>query len=634
MSRPRLAAIAAALGAIAATPQLAVAEPAAPPPPTAPDRVLRPAPERHAQPPDRPVLRPTHEPSTTPTRQPPDRPVLRPAHEPSRAQPPDRPVLRLTREPPPRHLRMRPRAAQVTPPPRRPTTPMPAAPPPLSLEDLGDRGDELAGLRDVLQPISFSLAVGYQVDSAQPTGQQSLDAPIQEGRDYNALRSYGFGELFFSTRGVALDSLSSYFALRFDAARQDFYQPPGQTQLVRVAPPIATWFERNTFEVRTGWGEVKDFLPRRLGLRKLRLRAGSQYIYGPWVMHLDGALLAYDGDIVTASGYFGARHADYTRELTPESYAIAGASLRIDLRNLVSVPVAITGETLALQSFIDGQPDSAHRQLEVDWQPRRDFTVFAQVRTRDDKVANQRLQFRARYREVTNLVFDVMRRLDTDWRWDPSLVAPEDPMTARRYLDLGPVLPQLIVSLRGGTLIAENLDLLVRTTLAGELTDPGEPTSSFSASYVEIGGALDVRLRRTIAVGASALSRQTRREVLEAGPIVDEAGPQPLPQSAATGEAGLTEVGTRVRMTLGARRLSALLEVYGRRTRYADLYLDADPDNPVPVSDVRGGGRFSIDAWIGKRLRLFASYDLSSAFDFLPDITSYKSLRLTMTGVY
>jgi hypothetical protein len=564
----------------------------------------------------------------------PDRTASRAAPSiPQGALPPAPPVLRLTREPPPRHLRMRPRAAQVTPAPPRARTPMPAAPPPLAQADLRDRGDELAGLRDVLQPISFSLTVGYQVDSARPTGMNALGAPIQEGRDYNALRSYGFGELFLSTRGVALESLSSYFALRFDAARRDFYRLPDQTQ-VRIAPPIATWFERNTFEVRTGWGEVKDFLPRRLGLRKLRLRAGSQYIYGPWVMHMDGALIAYDGDIVTASTYFGARHPDYTREITPESYAVAGASLRLDLRNLLSVPIALTGETLDLQSFVDGQPDSSHRQLEIDWQPRRDFTVFAQLRTRDDQIANQRLQFRARYREVTNLVFDVMRRLDTDWRWDPSLVAPEDPMTARRYLDMGPVLPQLIVSLRGGTLIAENVDLLARTTIAAELTEPGEPTHSFSATYFEIGGALDVRLRRAVAVGASVLSRQTRRDAMTAGPIVDEASPQPLPPSAATGEEGLTEIGTRVRMTLGARRLSALLEVYGRRTRYADLYVSPDPAEPVPISDVRGGGRFSVDAWIGKRLRLFASYDLSSAFDFLPDITSYKSLRLTMTGVY
>jgi hypothetical protein len=513
---------------------------------------------------------------------------------------------------------------------------MPAAPPPLSPVDPTDRSNELAGLRDVREPVSFSLTVGYQVDGARPSGKASLDAPVQEGRDYSALRSYGFGELFFSTRGVALDSLSSYFALRFDAAQHDTYCATDQDNAVRVAPPISTWFERNTFETRTGWGEMKDFLPRRFGLRKLRLRAGNQYVYGPWMLHLDGALLAYDGDVVTASVYAGGRHTDYTTALASERYGVAGASARVDLRRLASLPIAITGETLAVASGVAGQPDSSHRQLEIDWQPRRDFTVFGQVRTLDDKIANERVQFRARYHEVTNLVFDVMRRFDTDWRWDPSLIAPDradDPTTARRYLDLGPVLPQVITSLRGGTLIAENVDLLARTTIATDLTKTGEPKTSFSAAYVELGGALEVRLRRTAALGVSLLSRQTKREDLASGPITDvRLVAQPLAPSAATGERGFTEAGARMRMSLGARRFSGMVEVYGRQTRYAEIY--RDPTNPVDTSDFRGGGRVTLDAWIGKRLRLFASYDLSSAIEHTPEITSYKSLRLTMTGIY
>jgi hypothetical protein len=368
-------------------------------------------------------------------------------------------------------------------------------------------------------------------------------------------------------------------------------------------------------------------------VRKLRLRAGNQYVYGPWVLHLDGALLAYDGDVVTASAYAGGRHPDYTNDLVNERYAVAGASARVDLRRLAALPIAITGETLAVASRVAGQPDSSHRQLEIDWQPRRDFTVFAQVRTLDDKVANERVQFRGRYRQVSNLVFDVMRRFDTDWRWDPSLIAVEDPSSARRYLDLGPVLPQVIASLRGGTLIAENVDLLARTTIAGDLTRAGDARSSFSAAYVELGGALEVRLRRTLAVGASVLSRQTNREDVVGGPITDvRLSTQPLPPSGATGERGFTEAGARMRMSLGARRFSAMAEVYGRQTRYAITY--QDPTNPIDGSDFRGGGRVTLDAWIGKRLRLFASYDLSSAIEHTPEITSYKSLRLTMTGVY
>lgn len=510
---------------------------------------------------------------------------------------------------------------------------MPVAPAPLSPSDPSDRGDEIAGLRDVLEPVSFSLTIGYQVDGARPSGKPSLDAPVVEGKDYSALRSYGFGELFFSTRGVAIDSLSSYIALRFDAAQEATYRPPGQTADLRIAPPITTWFERSAFEARTGWAEIKDFLPRSFGMKKLRFRAGNQFIYGPWVLHLDGALLAYDGDIVTASVYSGGRHPDYTTDLANESYLATGASLRVDLRRLASLPVAITGETLSMISNFTGQPDSAHRQLEVDWQPRRDLTVLGQLRTLDDKLANERLQFRARYHQVTNVVLDVMRRFDSDWRWDPSLIVADDPTTARRYLDLGPVLPQVIASLRGGTLIAENVDLAARGTVAADLTKDGVAGSSFSAAYLELGGALEIQLRRQVSVGFSGLTRETKRQDLIGGPITDVPNvPQPLPVSAATGETSFTELGTRVRMSLGARRFSAALEVYGRKTNYAVTY--RDPVNPVDTSDVRGGGRVSVDAWIGKRLRLFVSYDASSAIEFTPEITLYKSLRLTMTGAY
>jgi hypothetical protein len=554
-----------------------------------------------------------------------------PAHAEPDAEPARPLQLRVTHEPPPRHLRMRPRAAAATPPaPNRPAVVMPAAPPQLAELDAADR-DEVAGLRDVLAPVSFSITVGYQVDGARPSGKASLDAPVQEGRDFNALRSYGFGELFLSLRGLAVDSLSAYFALRFDAAQPSTSEVGGGT--VRVAPPIATWFERSTFELRTGWVEAKDFLPRRLGLTRLRLRAGSQYIYGPWMLHIDGGLIAYDGDIVSATAYLGGRHADYTTDLTNERFAVAGASLRVDLRKLVSLPISITGETMSLTSGVADQPDSTHRQVEINWQPRRDISVTGQLRSLDDKLASERLQFRARYREVTNVAFEVMRRFDDDWRWDPSLIVADDPTVARRYLDLGPVLPQVIASLRAGTLIAENIDLLARTAIAADLGSATAQKSSFSPSYVELGGALEVRLRRTVSVGASVLTRQTQREDLPDGPITDlRLVAQPLPPSAATGERSFTELGARARMSLGARRLSALLEIYGRRTRFARLYVD--PTDPIENRDLRGGGRVTVEAWIGKRLKLFAAYDVSSALELSPEITSYKSLRLTMTGLY
>jgi len=182
--------------------------------------------------------------------------------------------------------------------------------------------------------------------------------------------------------------------------------------------------------------------------------------------------------------------------------------------------------------------------------------------------------------------------------------------------------------------IAENIDLLGRATIAADATDPGDPTSSFSAPYRELAGALEVRLRRQVALGASILSRDNdRTEVLPAALITDDHRfPQQLPAEDTIGDRGFTELGLTAKMSLGARKFSAQLEIYGRNTRLAQIY--KDPALAPATDDVRGGGRATIDAWVGQKVRLFASYDVSSALDSAPEITGYKSLRLVLTGVY
>ena len=96
-------------------------------------------------------------------------------------------------------------------------------------------------------------------------------------------------------------------------------------------------------------------------------------------------------------------------------------------------------------------------------------------------------------------------------------------------------------------------------------------------------------------------------------------------------------------MSLGARRFSALAEGYGRRTRYARTYCQSDAAGAdcrsivapgIDYTDFRWGGRVTIEAWIGSRLRLLASYELSSRMDLAPEISGFKSLRLIMEGVY
>ncbi len=560
--------------------------------------------------------------------------------------PPPKPKLELERQPP--HLAMRPRAAQATKraPPRPSPIPQPPKPRTAGVDD-DDPGDA-ALVRDVRDKVSVRVNLGYQVDGTTLTGQPTLGGTTpKSGMDFATIRSYGFGEGYLSTRGVGVSSVSSYLSGRFMLTDQvsvnDPTNPYAKDGSVPIAPPIANWFEKSGVQGRAAWLELKDFLPDHR-FAPLRLRAGELYIYGPWVMHMYGAITEWDGKLVTANAYAGSRVPDYTLELPQEDRAaIGGATLRFDLRGLASpIPITVGGEYLSFASS-QGEGSSRHSQIDIDWRPRENFGIIGQARAEAGSWANEHLQIRTRYKQVTNVVLDVTLRQSDDWLWDPAVIKPEnldDPTAPRRYLDLGPVLPRVVGSLRAGTLIAENVDLLLRTAAGIDLTSSTDPKSSYSSSYAEIGGALEVRLRRTIAVGASALSRQTVRHDLISAEIPDVPGTtQPLPAADAMGERGFTEIGTSVKMSLGARKFSAVVEVYGRRTRYALDYCipgmcDTTGDTGLPTSEIHGGGRFTVDAWIGERLRLFASYDVSSRIDFAPEITGYKSLKLMMEGVY
>jgi hypothetical protein len=560
------------------------------------------------------------------------------------------PDLRLKREPSPRTLRMRRPVAQVQPAPAAPRakTPMPAAP--MVLATATAPIEELEGLRDIRQPVSFSLTMGYQVDGARRSDNPSLAGrapnPTSSGiarADYADLRSYGVGEGFLSTRGVGLSSLETFFAVRFQAAAKITTESMDDlTRRVEVTSPIATWFRESGGELRSGWAEVRDFLPRRLGLSRLRVRAGSQFVYGPWILHLDGINVAYEGPTLTASLYGGPRHTDYTRDDQTETRPVAaGASLRIDLRGLTdAVPIAIAGDYLALSASDEtGQPALDTGQLQADWRPSRDIAVIAQMRGVNGKLANQRIEVRTRYQQVTNFVFDLTRRLDNDWLWDPAFSRIGDRLLAtQRYLDMGELRPQLIASARAGTLIRENIDLLARIAVASDALVEEQAQTSFTAPYVEIGGAIEVRLRRQAAFALSLLSRQTdRAEVMS--PIVDNPGIEtgiPIPDVRANtlGEEGFTEIGGILKLTLGARRFSAAVEAYVRNTRYSVVYSDPAMPASVPEDDQRGGGRVTVDAWVGRKIRVFVAYDVSSQLDTAPEISGYKSLRLTLTGIY
>lgn len=569
----------------------------------------------------------------------------------------DRPNLRLMREPAPRHLRMRPRAAaastSTTPDFSPGVPPRPAATSPTTTATAYDPTADASGLvRDLRRPVSVRFSLGYVVDGTALTGKPTLSNAARNDYDFRLLRAYAVGEGTFSSRGVLLPSLSTYLSTSFQFASPQRQIDPDPTHAAVervVAPPIANWFDRSGVQNRSVWAEVKDFLPDRR-LAPLRLRAGELYVYGPWVLHMYGATAAWDGKLAQVALYGGSRVPDYTLvEVNDKDRSgIGGASARVDLRALKTpIPFAFGVEVLGFTARGAATDQaSQHAMLQIDWRPRRDIALVGQARALDRKLANEHVQLRSRYKQVTNLVFDFTYRHDTDWRWDPS-VGNTDPLAARRYLDLGPVVPQMLASGRAGTLIKENVDVLVRGAIASDRVDTEAERNTFVGRFAELGGGLEVRLRRTVSLGISGLTRQTKRYATVSGQIRDVPNmPQPLPRqySPDTGERGFVEAGTTLRLSLGARRFSALVEAYGRRTRYALVYCaeNADPasDCRAPTNtgvldeDTRYGGRVTIDAWIGSRLRLFAAYELSSRIELAPEINGYKSLRLMMEGVY
>jgi len=512
---------------------------------------------------------------------------------------------------------------------------------------------EPASVRELRERIAAQVNLGYVVDgttvSAPPptAGFGTVANDSRRDAQFALTRAYGFGEGTLSTHGVGFDSLSTYFSGQFQLVQTTQTYAPLQAGAdphgnIAEPNPIATWFDRSGFEPRAAYAEIKDFMPQPY-LEPLRVRAGELYIYGPWVLHMYGANGAWDGKSVHASIYAGSIVPDYTIDpLVPVTRAgVAGGSLRVDLDSLVHVPLSLEAQTLALTQGTNTDATN-HFQVLLAWHPLAKISITGSARALSDRWVNEHLELKARYSDVTNLIVDVTHSTGDDWLWDPTVLEP-DPVAARRYLDLGPVLPQLLVSARAATLIAENIDVYLRGAISRELDDSSLETA-YTPSYVEGGGALEVRLRRQIALGASILTRETDIDDPTASEIIDHPNvADPIPQSASSqlGERGFTEIGTTARMTLGARKFSLLVEVYGRRTRYALDYCALETamcpstsDTGIETVELRGGGRVQMDAWIGQRLRLFASYEISSALDFEPEITGYKSLRLMMEGRY
>jgi hypothetical protein len=208
-----------------------------------------------------------------------------------------------------------------------------------------------------------------------------------------------------------------------------------------------------------------------------------------------------------------------------------------------------------------------------------------------------------------------------------------DNSEARRYLDLGQVVPKTIINVRAGTVIKRNVDVLIRSALAvRRRIDEEYPASTFAAGYGELGAALELRYRRNLRFGLSGLYRRFARQDNAFTFGDNDNIPDPLPEdTGGVGESSFYEGGLITQYSGGARRFSARAEFYGRSFRYRSPYV-AEDDRDL---EIRFGGRFAVEGWFGSRLRLRGEYDLSSRYrKVAPELRGVKTLRVLAEATF
>lgn len=473
------------------------------------------------------------------------------------------------------------------------------------------------------------LSLGIAVDGAglSPRGATTAGTVYNEGdaRNYSPARAYGFGEAFVGTHGLVIPGISAYLASQFQFA------PATERQV----PIMRAWDRVDPFQIRTAWTEA-DGIFETGALRTLRVRGGRQYVYGPAVAHVDGLSASWKNTRVKLAAYLGSRVPDwfYSKSDAPEPRGlVSGGELSLVLRRGKS-PIAVRARGLAYQ----GQ---THSDLTLDWTARRDLVLAISTRLAGRELAREHVTARYRWNEDTRIVVDADLRHTADWLWDYEL-RDADPTGPKRYLDLGPKLPRIGLKVRAGTVLLDNIDVLVFGGFAFD-NRGDDPTPSFtSQGWLEGGSALEIRMRRTFALALSGLTRVYNRSDAELEDRVTDVEDQAALLAWPTrnvGERSLVEGGITGKFLGGTRRLSVTGELYARRTRYAKLYRDdavVGPDLEAVLDPVElhGGGRFVLEAWVTPAIRVRTEYELSNRLFVAYETDGLKSLRILVEGSY
>ncbi len=498
--------------------------------------------------------------------------------------------------------------------------------------------------RSLAERVIVRLDVGLAVDGAKPSGQVNWDhvrvreAILADPSLYASVRSYGFSEIYLGTSGIGMASLSSYLSSQTRFAR---------ASTAAIAPIMSPYDTAIDQQTRAIWVE-SDGLFTSKWLAPIRARAGRMYVYGAGIVHTDGLVVAWEKDWIELSSFTGLRVPDF-RTLDPSSdlgagrdKAVTGSDLRIDLRRF-KLPILVTASTLRYDA-------NSHSNLAATWVPRRDMVVRSTSRFRNGTLADQRLVVRSRLSAESTVIVDSRLRTKNDWFWDYASLevndGPNGDLAARSYLGLGAVSPRLESALIAGTVIAQNVDVLARGAIALD-TSGDKLTTTVNPhlpAYVEGGAAVEVRVRRALAVSGSVLIRdysrpppQEHTDVVQT-PVRGEG--QELPDPSEMGEESLVESGVTMRYSAGARRFSVQGELYGRQTRWAPLYdrREWTPDGTIVTSeelfDLHGGGRITLEAWVSPQVRLRGEYDVSTQIATSPEFRGLKALRLLLEGTY
>lgn len=475
--------------------------------------------------------------------------------------------------------------------------------------------------RSLEESVIFRFNLGWGLDGGQPTDDRQLLSGAQLNTDdYSSLRIYSFGDAVIGSRGLGTASLSTYLAAHFY-----FDQDGGRPS--QAVPTVYDNDRVGNFQVRTAYAETDGMFDNRW-LNPMFVRAGRQYRYGPAIAHFDGLTIGYDTRAFSFTTYGGSRVPLFplvlenpdTGELvfTDPRDQLAGWDARINLWEIKRVPLVITGSGLRFRkrTHFDGG-------LIIRWSP--DILIRGSLRILGNDFARESLNVRARISDTTTVNAILDNRTGDDWIYDllytDRVTDANDP---RKYLNLGVPLPRFYAGLRGGTVFVDNIDVTFRGGIALE---HDEGASTFSSSYWEGGGAAEVRVRRTLAIGGSALVRSYQRDELTALDLTD----MPDPISSGTshyGEKSFVEFGGTLRFSEGARKFSASAEAYSRAYRFPR------PDVPDIDGDLdfMVGGRFSVEGWAGERLRLKAEYDVSGQMTRAPEVRGLKSLRVLAEG--